>query len=279
MSQLAEQIQQDVSHAISKDELELPTLPEVALKIRDVAERPDVNAAGLSEVIGEDAGLAARLIKVANSPMFRATRPIEELHIAVSRLGVDYAANLATGLAMRQMFQATSEMIDRKLRQVWSDSTEIAAICGVLARNYTGLKTDQATLAGLTHAIGVLPILSWAEENDGIIRDSMTLDKVIDSMHGRLGSMILSNWDFPMPIAMVPSEYQNFSRTPDSTDYVDVVTVAYLQSLSETDHPHAKLDWSEVTAFERLGLDPNVEDEDMEALFEELEETVSAISG
>ena len=278
MSAVAEKIAQDVALAISKDDLQLPTLPEVALRIRDAAERVDVNAAGLAAVIGEDAGLAARLVKVANSPMFRATRTIEDLQTAVSRLGVEYAANLATGLAMQQMFQATNEMIDRRLRAVWSSSTEIAAICGVLARNVPGMKSDQATLAGLTHAIGTLPILSWAEENDGLIRDSMTLDQVIENMHGKLGNTILSTWGFPEEIACVPLGYLDFGRNVESADYTDIVTVAYLQSLADTDHPLSGIDTATVGAYARLGLHPDSADDDLEDLFDELEAAVQALS-
>ena len=50
-----------------------------------------------------------------------------------------------------------------------------------------------------------------------------------------------------------------------------MVTVALLQSYAGTDHDYASLDWNHVTAFERLGIDPNVdpnEDEDLSAQME-----------
>jgi HD-like signal output (HDOD) protein len=43
---------------------------------------------------------------------------------------------------------------------VWGQATQIAAISTVLARNFAKLKPDQAMLAGLTHNIGALPILT-----------------------------------------------------------------------------------------------------------------------
>ena len=45
MSGVADAVREEVTIAISKDQLQLPTLPEVALKIRDVAEREDISAA------------------------------------------------------------------------------------------------------------------------------------------------------------------------------------------------------------------------------------------
>ena len=64
-----------ITKALEQDRLELPTLPEVAFKVRDVAERDEVTIPQLCRVIEQDPALAAHLIKVANSPMFRATRP------------------------------------------------------------------------------------------------------------------------------------------------------------------------------------------------------------
>ena len=270
MANLAVQIEQEVTQAMDRDELELPSLPEVALRIRDEAENENVSAKSLSVVIGEDPGLAARIIRVANSPMFRATRPIEDLNMALSRLGVEHAANLATGFAMQQMFQATSDFVDRKLRTIWSDATEVAAISGVLAKSFTRLRADQATLAGLTHSIGVLPILAWAEENSGLLQDSLTLDKVIENIHGSLGTMILQRWGFPDEIALVPSHYNKFSRKAEQVDYIDIVMVANLQRIAGTSHPYNDLDWTTINAFNNIGLDPSAEAEEMTAFEEDV---------
>ena len=176
--------------------------------------------------------------------MYRGAREIETIATAVSRLGIDYTCNLATGLAMQQMFQATSEVIDRKLRSVWAQATQIAAISTVLARNFTKLKPDQAMLAGLTHNIGALPILTWAEEHDRLLNDSFTLDRVIDEIHGELGGLILRNWKFPTELAIVPVQHTVYDRDSTNTDYVDVVMVAHLQTYAGTNHPCAQLDWT-----------------------------------
>ncbi len=278
MSKLAEIIERQVTNAIADDELDLPTLPEVALRIRDAAESENVSANSLQAVISQDPGLSGQMIKMANSPMFRATRTIDDLSMALSRLGVEYAANLATGLAMQQMFQATTEIIDRKLRSVWSNATEIAAISGVLSKCFTSLRPDQATLAGLTHSIGVLPILSWAEQNSNLLSDSMTLDRVIDNIHGSLGTMILESWDFPPELVLVPSGHMDLTRKVANVDYVDIVTVATLQNIAGTEHPLTKLDWNEVQAFCNLGLDPDMESSELEEFHGDVAEAKAVFS-
>ncbi|MEQ8483369.1 MAG: HDOD domain-containing protein [Pseudomonadales bacterium] len=257
MTDLAESIETELNQALADDTLELPSLPEVALRIRDTAQHPDVTAQALANVVAQDPGLAARMIQVANSPLYRASRPIDALPLAISRMGVEFAANLATGIAMQQMFQATTDVVDKTLRRYWQQATEVAAISAVLARHFTRLRPDIASLAGLTHVVGVLPILSWAEEHPAVLGDSLTLNRVIDRCQGPLGSAILTRWGFPEEVARVPNRYRDFKRRSTGADYVDVVTVAYLESLVGTGHPDTQLDWHAIPAFNSLGIDPD----------------------
>src|SRR3990167_7423268 len=218
MSKLAEKVQRELIQAIDNDELVLPTLPEVALKVREAAEDPDIGIAQLSKVIGNDAALTARIVKVVNSPLLRTNKEITDLQMAVARLG-----------------------------------------------------PDQATLAGLVHKIGVLPILTYAEDHSELLADSISLNHVIEQINPIIGDKILRTWDFPELIAMVPSQYLDFSRDSAKVDYVDIVQVATLQSYLGSEHPYTQLDWSQIPAFRKLGLDPSQnlnDDEDLSAAME-----------
>lgn len=268
MTDMAQRVQDELIQAIDKDQLVLPTLPEVALRVREAAENPDVSIPDLVREISTDAALSARLIKVVNSPLLRTRQEITDLGMAVNRMGINYTANLATGLAMAQMFQATSDIIDRKMREVWARSTEVAGISHVLCRHYTRLKPDQATLAGLVHQIGVLPILSYAEENNQLMADSISLNLVIERIHPILGDRILAAWDFPVPLRHIPTEHLDFNRSTPTIDYADIVQVAMLQSLN-SEHPLAQMDWGTIASFNKLGLAQDEEgDEDLSAEME-----------
>src|SRR3546814_9304679 len=50
-----------------------------------------------------------------------------EIYTYVHTLSLHDALPIS-GLAMEQMFQATTDVVDRKMREVWNKSTEIAAI-------------------------------------------------------------------------------------------------------------------------------------------------------
>ncbi len=272
MSDSIDGIRTEILTAINNDELVLPTMPEVALRLRTVAEDPNSDAGSIAGVIGTDAALTARIIKVANSPLVRGVQTVEDLKMAVSRMGIAYTSNLAIGIAMEQLFQATSDAVDNQMRMTWEHSTEVAGLSHVLCQHFTSLRPDQATLAGLVHEIGKLPILVWADNHEW---DEALIMDVMDKLHPELGCMILEAWDFPDELLKIPVEYREFHRSTESVDYTDVVMVAKLQSLAGTDHPYAALDWAEIPAFENLGISVDV----VLAENDDLEDEVSAAKG
>ena len=245
--------------------------------MRDAAEDPRTDSSGIARVIANDAALSARIIRVANSPLLRAASPILDLRMAISRLGMQYTCNLAIGLAMEQMFQATSDAVDRRMREVWTRSTEVAGISAVLAKTFTRLKPDQATLAGLVHQIGALPILRFAEEQRRLLKSPELLDELIAALHGEIGQLILETWDFPPELSVVPTQYLQFDRQPAAADYADIVLVANLQGRIGTDHPLTRMDWHGISAFARLGLDPDFNAMEVEDLSDALSASIASL--
>ncbi len=279
MSNLTNQVRSDILQAIEADRLVMPTLPEVALTIRTEASSPNSSAATLARAIGRDAALTARLIKIANSPLLRASRTINDLQMAINRLGVQYSSNLATGLAMQQMFQSSSKAIDQRLRQIWHESTEVAGIALVMTQSFTKLKPDQAMLAGLMHRLGALPILTYAESKPELLESPALIDQLIDDLHHEFGRTILERWEFPATLVEVPAHYRTFTRDSSAVDYVDVVTVAVLHSRLGSEHPDLQLDWSAIPAFGKLGLDPQIESQQMEDVSADMEAAMALLNG
>lgn len=260
--QIAEAVRTDILKALAADQLDLPVLPETALRIREAADDPNMDAPRLAKVLSGDAAVAARVLRIANSPLMRGSQSINDLRLAVSRLGIPMSSNLATGFAMENMFQATSEAIDTKMRQIWQRATDVAAMSAAIARHYTRLKPDQAMLAGLTHSIGALPVLAWAENDDQLCANQSTLTRVIDAVQQEVGAAILARWEFPAEIANVPVDCQNPGRQRDAPDYADVVAVARLQcSIGDPGSPSVE-QLAKLPAYVRIGLDPREPDEE-----------------
>ncbi len=279
MSEITKAFLDEVISDLGHNRLVLPTLPEVALRVREVAENEDASIVDLAKVITTDAALSARIIQVANSPLMRASRAIESVDAAVSRLGMKLVRDLATSMVMEQMFQATSDLTDRKMREVWEHHTQVAAIAHVLAAQFTKLQPEQAMLAGLVHDIGTLPILTKAEEHPEVLEDEAVFNKVLFELHTRVGAAILTAWNFPEELVRVAAEHEDIYRNSPDIDYVDVVIVANLQSYVGTDHPHAHADWSKIPAFTKLGLNPEVAVIEMEETAEDIREAERLLRG
>ncbi len=259
--------------------LELPTLPEVALRVRDVVESESSSARDIAEAVSSDPALAARLIQVSNSPLYRGRREIDDVQSAVVRLGRELVRTLVTSLAMRQMFQATTEAVDRRLRELWSHSVQVAAISRALA-GQQGLVPDRAMLAGLVHDVGALPLLVRAEEDEVLLADEAAFDALVRELHPALGRAILERWGLPDYLVAVAAEHEDLARDPGTPpDYVDVVIVANLQSRMGSEHPHAAVEWSRVAALRRLGLADDVSTVELAAGSDEAREVEALLSG
>lgn len=276
MSEIIDQVREKILDAIANDRITLPTLPEVALNVREVARRPQTTVQELCKVLERDAAIAARVIKVANSPLFRGNKTIDNLKMATTRLGVRYTSNFATGIAMKQMFQATTSAVDAILRATWERSTEVASFAHAYAQLKPNLHADQASLAGLTHRIGVLPVLTYADENRKLLSSPDLLEQIIEGTHQEIGMHILRAWDFPEDLVIVPMQYRNFSRDIPMADYADLVTVSILQGVEHPEHSMHGVDIDTVRAFDRLGLRCDTDEAQQNQMAEHINLTAAA---
>ena len=276
---IAKKFIEDLLNDLENETLVLPTLPEVALRVRDALADEEQSLSDVSKVITTDAALSARLIQVSNSPLLRTSRTIETVDSAVTRMGSNMIRNLVTSIVMEQMFQATSDATDKRLRTLWEHSTQVAAIASALTSQFTKLKPDISLLGGLVHDIGALPILSRVEDVPEILNDVNLLDKVIAETHCRIGQQILSKWNFPPELVAVAAEHEDLTRNSGGEiDYVDIITVANLQSLIGTDHPHTKIDWDTIPAFKKMGLTADINVIEMDETSEEISAMQDALN-
>lgn len=263
---------------IKHNRLKLPILPEIALKVREAVNDPNAAAATIAKAVSSDASIAARLLQVANSPLYRGTNAISNLQSAIARLGAPLVRNLVTSLILKQLFQTKSAVLKQRMQTLWEHSTQVAAISHVLARKLTRLKPDEAMLAGLLHDIGTLPILMKAENSTELTQDAAALDDLIDKLHAPVGRLILETWKFPAELVTVAAEHENLTRVSDQVDYTDVVTVANLHSYLGTKHRHAKVKFAEVPAFTKLGLTPETSVATLEEAAAEMNEVKSLLA-
>ncbi len=248
---LEETVLDSVQEGFRLNAVKLPTLPEVTLRVREVAADPDAGVEELAAEIVRDAALTARLIRIANSPMLRGRIEVRTLPQAVTRLGFYYVRDLSTALAMEHTFEPKCDIAKLLMKRIARRSRDIAALSHVLARHCTALPPEQALLAGLMHCVGALPLLVALHEHDSGGLDADELFSLIERRHSDIGSTLLRHWRFPEDIACVPAAYRDGSRdSAGDPDYADVVTVADMLCQPRERVPEL----GEVGAAQRLGL-------------------------
>lgn len=238
---------------IQHNALDLPTLPQIALKVIEVVESEDSNAEEIAKLVAMDPALSARLLRVANSSIYRGSVPIEHLLSAVARLGSRLVRNLVSALVVLHVFRTKSPAFKARMQRLWAHSIEVAATSQVLARRCTGLDPEEALLAGLLHDIGALPILSRAARLPELANAQQAVEQVITTLHTSIGKRILRAWNFRPELIAVAAEHENLERDSANIDYVDIVTVADLYSDAVRADREVTVDWSHVAAFNKLG--------------------------
>jgi HD-like signal output (HDOD) protein len=258
--------------------LVLPTLPDIAIKVREAVAKPDASSQEITAIIASDPALSIRLVQFANSPLYRGSQEIKNIQMAVTRLGNGTVRTLVTSLVIQQLFQPSGQTLQEYFQQIWQQSVNVSAICRALAKTQANLDCEEAMLAGLLHSIGKLPILTLVQNIAEFKNSPSRLDKLLDKAHTHMGKLIMDSWVFPEDLKPVSYEYANFSRDHEGpADYVDLVQVAFLQNIIGSDHPAGRIDWSSVPAFRKLGMEPDVEILQIEGVAEEIQTTQSLL--
>lgn len=222
----------DCYRCMQANQLVLPTIPDVAWKIRRAVNDDKANNAKIARVVQIDPSITARLIKIANSPLYRGRKQIESCPEAITRLGLKSAQNIITVFSMKSVFNAKSPLIRQKMVDLWEHSSYVAAISAVFAHKIKGFDPDRAMLAGLIHDIGIVPILIHADTHPDIVVNEEIISETIRDLRADIGVEIIRQWDFPRDFEDVVINAENWYRNNNKpSDYSDIVMMAQLYSL------------------------------------------------
>ena len=222
----------ELAQEVSKGRVELPSFPDVAVRVRKVLADEDVSNDQIARVVGSDAGLAARLLTLANSAALnRSGRSVADLKTAVNRIGHNNVRTAAVSFAIAQLRRAGElKHISKELEQLWTEATMVAALSYALASRATNINADESMLAGLLHNVGKIYVLARAHRHDSLFKDPAAIAQVLRDWHANVGKAIVENWGFPAHIADAISEHENIDRTVGTADVTDVLTVAVMMS-------------------------------------------------
>lgn len=219
---------------IRDDSLVLPTLPEIALKVRQSAEDPRISLAKMADVIAQDPALAARLMKVANSAFLGRAIKSNSLLQAVTRIGLSQIKHIATALALEQLFVSKYPVVQQQLDKLWRENIQVAAIATACLKLYQAehpaaqFNADLMTLCGLVHNIGALAVIAEAERHPEVFGHPVFLHNITEKIAPFVSVKVLQAWGFGPEFQLAAKNWRlcQGGQPPDYTDFIRLAAIA-----------------------------------------------------
>lgn len=242
-----------ISKEILADDLMIPVIPEIALRVRKIADDNDSGISDLAQVVKTDPSLSAYVVSVANSALYARATKANDVLDALSRIGSDNAANLAMTYSLRSLFTTKNKRIDQCLRKLWRHSTYLASIASILASKTKSACPERALLAGLLQDIGSLPMVIKLEKYPEIIEDESLLYQSLEKYSSQIGVRILQHWGFDEEMIEAVRTREDWQRdTPGKMDLSDLILIARLHSFMGTARIKALPTLDQLPAFSKL---------------------------
>ncbi len=220
----------DVARDLS-GEVNFPTTLDLAIKMRNTFRNPAITLDDFVHMVDMEPLIASKLLRLANAPSSNPDgEAISDLHVAVTRLGMDKARSAALAVAMDQIMKSKNlAPFDHFAQLNWEHSIKSAAIARVLARHVGRIDPEEAMLAGLVHDIGVYYLFYRASEYSEYKDDKAALIELVLGWHESIGESVLHALGLPEKIVEAVRDHD----CPRLTDHEprnlsDIVYIANL---------------------------------------------------
>jgi HD-like signal output (HDOD) protein len=252
----------ELATELSSSTIELPSFPEVALRVQKVLSEEGASAERVVRVLGAEPVLATRVLSMANSAALNpGGKPVTELRAAVTRLGFDALRSAAVGFAIAQLRRARAFAgIERHLNALWQHSVLVASLCFVVARRSAKVSPDTAMLTGLVHGVGKLYILTHSMRHAALFGDQTMYQRIVRDWHGNIAKALLESWFLAEDIVTAVHSYEDSARElrGASAALADVLEIADMLSMCKDAPDLIRTRLANRKAAVHLGLDAEI---------------------
>ncbi|HUR28251.1 MAG TPA: HDOD domain-containing protein [Planctomycetota bacterium] len=192
---------QDILAAIKS----LEPLPQVAMRVVQIASHEDVVPRDLVGVIETDAAVTAKVLKLCNSAYYGFKREIGSLPEAANLLGVSTLVNLVLTSCSGRYFRDYGQVDSQTANRLWEESVVDAIASSMIARLEGHVDKNRAYTAGLLQNVGHLVIARHARATalrvqSEVARGASLLEAeatVLGLHHAEIGARLAEKWNFP----------------------------------------------------------------------------------
>ncbi|MFZ5425756.1 MAG: HDOD domain-containing protein [Thermodesulfobacteriota bacterium] len=190
--------------ALTGADMELGAMPEILSRLAQAMEDPSASPVEVAQIIMNDPGLTAKLLKVVNSAMYGFPQRIDTISRAVTVIGVQQLSALALGLTVMDLFKDVDKSL-LDLTGFWRHCLACACGARALASLLGQANTERYFVAGLLHDVGLLllilhapgrvrPALEAARSGEGLIEAER---RILGVDHAGAGAALLKSWRLP----------------------------------------------------------------------------------
>ncbi len=236
----------------------LPSIPVVMLEVSRLLDNPKTSAADLGKLISKDQGLVAKILKIANSPLFGLPRKVSTVEFAIVILGFTHIKNIIIALSALETFNSRDDQYWNN-KKFWMHSVVTATMAKYIAEELGYRKSGEAFIAGLLHDLGVsvvrqyfpdeyVQICEYVKEYEGGYIE--TEYKILGITHQEIGQFLCSKWNLPESLG---ETILNHHSPMHSKNYPELSAIIHLADYMTQYFQMGEFYWDE-----GLELDENV---------------------
>ena len=183
----------------------LASLPDVCVKINQMADDPNTSTNDIKKVIETDAALSAKLLQIANSAYFGHAMRIDDLNRAIMLIGTQGLRDLVWAMSSISTFsKLNANNVD--MRKFWEHSLYTGLVAKILSKKCHVINQDRLFLCGLLHDIGHLALyqvmpeemeVSFLRAKENEERLIVAEKNVLGFTHPAVSYGLLKMWKLP----------------------------------------------------------------------------------
>jgi HD-like signal output (HDOD) protein len=190
---------------------DLPPMPQVAQKARQVLANPNSSYSDLAKVIETDQGIVTRILKMANSSYYGLSGNVSTVQHASSVLGAKALMELLNLACSSEILGKTLGGYDLSAGDLWKHSLAVARASQILAGRVQPALEQDAFSAGLIHDVGKIILDPYINERKGEFQSFVTKEnesflkaekELLGFDHAELASEVCERWHIPKHISV-----------------------------------------------------------------------------
>lgn len=264
LSEEKKPIEKDIPEKIMEKVSSFPSMPRAGIKLRALLAEKDVSLDEIEGILRHDPGLAANVLRLANSAFFGLSRKVSTLKHAVALLGVKRFAQIAVSACMSKTMDKAVEGYGLSPGALWLHSIAVSNTAETLAKYKQFDATNDVFTPDLLHDLGKLVLGKFLQEESQKIKNlaggGVPLDiaenMVLGTDHAEVGALILNRWSFPSDLVDAVRWHHNPERIKNSNLQSEIVYLANLlcQSSGKGDPTDEQLIMPSSVVLSRFGI-------------------------